>query len=414
MKRVNKYTIVLILGFFAPLINISAQDPDISGYVRNYTGMLTTGSNDFSIVQNTLNLDITGSKGNIAFKANPYVYQYFDKDIDFGIREAYLDLYFDRFDIRFGRQQIIWGKADGAFITDIVSPKDLSEFLLPDFEEIRMGVNALKIDYYIQNSSIEFVWIPIFTETKLPEQSSIWYPDLLNQDTNISFTEAKTVNSNFENSEVFLKYSRLSSAIDFELMAGYMWDDDFTAHKFPQMDTVTSTMGIQIRPEYHRLGVAGGSFSTSVGGTVLRGEAAYYMDKYFTTFNISYNEGLLQKDYLHYLVGYDFSLFDISMSMQFIQEYIMDYDHQITNEEFENTMTFLANKSFFRETLILDLFAYIGLNNEDALIRPKLTYSISDGLEVLAGANLFLGNQEGRFGQYDKNDMVFVKMKYSF
>lgn len=406
--------VFLVSGIFVLLTNLSAQEPDISGYVRNYTGMLTTGSNDFSIVQNTLNLDITGSKGNIAFKANPYVYQYFDRDIDFGIREAYLDLYFDRFDIRFGRQQIIWGKADGAFITDIVSPKDLSEFLLPDFEEIRMGVNALKVDYYIQNSSFEFVWIPVFTETKLPEQSSIWYPDLIYQDSNISFAEAKEVNSNLENSEVFLKYSRLSSAIDFELMAGYMWDDDFTAHKIPQMDTTTNSMGIQIKPEYHRLGVSGGSFSTSLGGTVLRGEAAYYMDKYFTISNISYNEGLLQKDYLHYLLGYDFSLFDISMSVQFIQEYILDYTDDIINDEFENTMTFLVNETFFRETLTLELFSYIGLNNEDALIRPKLTYSISDGLEVLAGANLFVGNSEGRFGQYDKNDMVFVKMKYSF
>ena len=148
-----------------------------------------------------------------------------------------------------------------------------------------------------------------------------------------------------------------------------------------------------------------------MGGTVLRGEAAYYIGKYFTTSNVLDNDGLLKKDYLHYLLGYDFSLFDISMSVQFIQEYILDYDDQITNDEFENTMTFLATQSFFRETLVLDLFAYIGLNNEDALIRPKATYSISDGLEVLVGANLFLGSNEGRLGQYDKNDMVFIKMK---
>ncbi|MGC9375727.1 MAG: DUF1302 family protein [Bacteroidales bacterium] len=413
MKTVNKYIVFLVLSIFIQLNKVDAQEPDISGYVRNYTGMLTTGSNDFSIVQNTLNLDITGSKGNIAFKANPYVYQYFDREIDFGIREAYLDLYLDKMDIRFGRQQIIWGKADGAFITDIVSPKDLSEFLLPDFEEIRMGVNALKVDYYIQNSSVEFVWIPVFSETKLPEQSSIWYPNLLSQDTNVSFAEAKEIDSNLENSEVFLKFSKLSSAIDFEIMAGYMWDDDFSAHKFPQIDTLTNTMtGIRIEPEYHRLGVAGGSFSTTLGGTVLRSEAAYYMDKHFSTENLI-NDGLIKKNYLHYLVGLDFSIAGITMSTQFIQEYILDYADDITNDEVENTMTILVNETFFRETLTLELFSYIGLNNADALVRPKLTYNISDGLDVLAGANLFFGDS-GRFGQYDKNDMVFMKLKYSF
>lgn len=414
MKKIRLYLLILVLISVAGYSNVMGQEPDISGYVRNYTGMLTTGSNDFSIIQNTLNLDITGSKGNVAFKANPYVYQYFDKDIDFGLREAYLDLYLGNFDFRVGRQQIIWGKADGAFITDIVSPKNLSEFLLPDFEEIRMGVNAVKIDYYLKSNTFEFVWIPIFTSTKLPDQNSIWFPNLIENDLNISFTEAKEVNSNLENSEVFLKYSRLSSAIDFELMAGYMWDDDFTAHKFPQMDTVTHALsGIEIQPEYHRLGVAGGSFSTSLGGTVLRAEAAYYMDKYFWTENILINEGLTQKDYLHYLAGYDFSLFDVSMSVQFIQEYILDYSNELNNNEFESTMTFLANKSFLRETLFLDLFAYVGFNNGDALIRPKITYAVSDGLELLAGANLFIGDT-GNFGQYNKNDMVFLKLKYSF
>ncbi len=413
MKKNIKYSLLFASLFLSIIFGAKSQEPDFSGYVRNYTGMLTTGSNDFSIVQNTFNLDITGSKGNIAFKANPYVYHYFDRELDFGIREAYIDIYFKHFDIRFGRQQIIWGKADGAFITDIVSPKDLSEFLLPDFEEIRMGVNALKIDYYLNRNTFQLVWIPVFTPTELPDRNSIWFPQLTDQTVPLTFNDAEDVDVNLENSELFLKYSLLSSAIDFELMAGYLWDDDFSAHKFPQMDTLTNTItGIRIEPEYHRMGVAGGSFSTTLGGMILRSEGAYYMDKHFSTENLQ-NDGLMKKDYLHYLVGLDFSIAGITMSAQFIQEYILDYSDDIINDEFDNTMTFLVNESFFRETLTLELFSYIGLNNGDALVRPKLTYNISDGLDVLAGANLFLGDS-GRFGQYDKNDMVFLKLKYSF
>jgi hypothetical protein len=160
------------------------------------------------------------------------------------------------------------------------------------------------------------------------------------------------------------------------------------------------------------MGVAGGSFSTTLGGTVLRSEGAYYMDKHFST-EIFQNEGLMKKDYLHYLAGLDFSIAGVTMSTQFIQEYILDYSSDMVNDEFENTMTFLINDTFFRETLMLELFSYVGLNNGDALVRPKVTYSISDGLDILAGANLFFGDS-GRFGQYDKNDMVFMKLKYSF
>lgn len=85
----------------------------------------------------------------------------------------------------------------------------------------------------------------------------------------------------------------------------------------------------------------------------------------------------------------------------------------MAKEELENTMTFLARKDFFREKLWLELFTYVGLNNEDALIRPKITYAFADGFEVLGGANIFLGDS-GNFGQYSDNDMVYMKLKYSF
>lgn len=91
------------------------------------------------------------------------------------LRELYLDLYFNNFDLRIGKQQIVWGKADGAFITDLVSPLNLTEFLLPDFDEIRIGVNAVKFDYYLGNNTFEIIWLPNFTPAEKPGDGSIWY-----------------------------------------------------------------------------------------------------------------------------------------------------------------------------------------------------------------------------------------------
>ena len=34
-------------------------------------------------------------------------------------------------------------------------------------------------------------------------------------------------------------------------------------------------------------------------------------------------------------------------------------------------------------------------------------------MQTLLGTNLFLGD-EGTFGQFDSNDMVYAKLKYSF
>ncbi len=401
-----------LLLFFS--LGIEGESLNFTGYVRNYTGVLFEGDNDFSIIQNTFNLNLEHSKDKIAFKVNPYIYNYQNKDLEVGLRQAYMDIFFNSMDIRIGKQQIIWGKADGVFITDVVSPKDLREFLLPEFDEIRMGVTAVKFDYYIGDSTVEFVWVPVFTPTGMPEESSIWKPRFdFPLQPEFDYSRQK-VQESLKNSEVFLKYSTVSSAIDLEFMAGYMWDDDPAMHTVKNIDPVTKQPeSITIIPEHHRLGLVGGSFSTTIGGYVIRGEGAYYFGKYFLSDDPVIEEGVIEKDYLQYLIGLDFTLLDIKMSVQFIQQLILNYDEPIVNDRAENMMTFLATKDFLRETLFLELFTYVGLNNGDALIRGKVTYKLTDGFEVLLGANIFTGDA-GMFGQYNKNDMVYAKLKYSF
>ena len=397
---------------FILVCGADAQQLNWSGYVRNYTGMLLK-NNEYAIIQNTFNLNIEQSRNRVAFKADPYIYQYSNEEMEIGLREIYMDIYFDSVDLRIGKQQIIWGKADGVFITDIVSPKDLSEFLLRDFDEIRMGITSLKADYYIGDNTFEFVWVPVFTPTKMPGKNSIWYPKMHFPVTPVFDYSQGKVDSRLDNSEVFAKFSALTSAVDFEIMGGYMWDDDPTMHITRTIDPDTHRPGLTVTPRHHRLGLAGGSFSTTLGGFVLRGEGAYYNGKYFNSEDTTLTDGTVKKDYLHYLIGIDYTLWNIHLSSQFVQQAILGYEELMMNDEYENTITFLASRDFLRETLRLELFSYIGLNNSDALIRPKVIYDLADGFELLLGANIFVGD-EGRFGQYNDNDMIYTKVKYSF
>jgi len=392
----------------------AGQTPSITGFVRYYNGILTQGDNEYSILQNTLDINLEHGRGNVTFLANPVIYHHPDRPLSIDLREAYTDIYFDDIDLRIGKQQIIWGKADGVFITDIISPKDLSEFLLPDFEEIRIGVNAIKADYYFGNHTLEIVWLPVFEPTRLPEQNSIWLPDM-DFPVAPAFDESgRAVKPTLGNSELFAKYAAITSAIDFELVAGYAWDDDPALHVSRVIDPETRQLSaLTVRPQHHRLSIAGGSFSTSVGPIVLRAESAYYDGKRFATTKPLDDDGIAKKDYIHYLVGVDASVWDLTLSGQFIQQAILNYDAALQQDEFENTMTLLLRRDLFRETLTVDLFSYIGLNSGDALIRPRIYYDLTDGVELLLGANIFSGN-EGRFGQYDDNDMLYVKLKYSF
>ncbi|MCK5703621.1 MAG: hypothetical protein KAI29_20830, partial [Cyclobacteriaceae bacterium] len=421
--------------------SLAAQGISLNGYVRNYTGVLMGGDNEFSILQNTFNLNLEHSKDNVSFKVNPLIYSYENGDPSFDIREAYIDIFFDAVDLRIGKQQIIWGKADGVFITDIISPKNLSEFLLPDFDEIRIGTTSLKANYYLGNSTFELVWTPAFTPTELPGEDSHWYraPEFKSPNENIpsptlayDYTQ-KAIPASLENSETFLKFSGVSSFIDYEIMGGTIYDDDPTMHI--DFNPNPNAMGLPepiltLTPQHHRLSVFGGSTGMDVKGYVIRTEAAYYAGKFFQAneihtlntpqgqMNMTLPSALVEKDYLHYLIGTDFAIGETKLSAQFIQKYILDYDDTIIQSEFSNMATFLAVRSFMNETLTMQLFTYYDITNEDALIRPTVSYDLSDGFEILGGANIFMAginnDYTSSFGYYDDNDMLYVKLKYSF
>ena len=53
------------------------QGIQVNGFARNYTGILLNDHNEYSIVQNTLDLDLSHSRDGISFKANPYLYHYY-------------------------------------------------------------------------------------------------------------------------------------------------------------------------------------------------------------------------------------------------------------------------------------------------------------------------------------------------
>lgn len=418
MKAIKNILKTVVLGFSLLTSVISqaqTEEPllEVNGFARNYTGILYENG-DFSILQNTLDLTLKHKRDNVSFLANPFYYQYPYQEDYFDFRELYMDIYTKKLDLRIGKQQIVWGQADGVFITDIVSPLNLTEFLLWDFNEIRIGVTAVKAKYYLHpDHNIEAVWIPIFTPSITPDSSSIWSPEQTFPAPPTFDYSNTSVASNVENSEFFLRYSISKSAVDVQFIGAYTWEDTPTTHVQKEIDSTMNLTGITITPEYHRLVMGGGNFSASVGDFIVRGEAAYYNGKYFQTTDPMAVDALIQKDYLNYVVGLDRTLGDWKLSGQFIQKVVFNYDDRMTNNAIDNLMTIMISKPLFREQVRLELFSYVGLTNEDALVRVRGFYFPYDGLGVELGTNLFLGEQ-GLFGQYNQNSMIYTRVKYSF
>jgi len=74
------------------------------------------------------------------------------------LREAYIDTNYDDWAIRVGKQQVVWGTADGAKLLDIINPTDYSEMAQNQMEDSRIPVwmiNSEKIQE--DGSSIQVI-----------------------------------------------------------------------------------------------------------------------------------------------------------------------------------------------------------------------------------------------------------------
>lgn len=398
MKRTA--AVIAALALVLPAF-LHAGDIELTGMLRSYTGSRFSEA-DTPAAEQTVDLSLQGWGDLSRMLINPYVYVDADGELDAGIREAYIDLFLPSLDIRIGKQAVVWGEAEGAFITDIVSPQDLRSFILADFREVRMGVAAVKADWYAGPFTIETVWLPRFVPASQPDADSIWHtasmPDM---------SGAQLPGSELENSEVFGKISYFGSAFNAELMAGYAWDD-LPVLTGPAPSAVVG---------YERLTVAGGSFSTTIGSVVLRTEAAAYLDRAFTrveTPGAPPTLGTAEHHQIHALGGLDWSMAGIDFSSQYIAQYIHDWNESLMAEEYVQTVTFRMRDSFLSDTLTLQLFGYFGLDPADALLRPSLTWSLEDGVELETGAEIFLGDETGTFGRYADNSLAYLSLRWYF
>ncbi len=81
-------------------------------------------------------------------------------------REFYIDVEYEDTFIRFGRQQIVWGKTDAFRLQDVINPIDFSYHnVFPDLEERRIPVLALDVIHSfgnvgpLEDVSLEFAWV---------------------------------------------------------------------------------------------------------------------------------------------------------------------------------------------------------------------------------------------------------------
>ncbi|HLG21605.1 MAG TPA: DUF1302 family protein [Candidatus Manganitrophaceae bacterium] len=341
------------------------------------------------------------------------------------LKELYLDVNLQNLDLRIGRQIVRWGVVEGARVTDEINPLDFYELILRDIDDRYIPLFMFKADVYWGANAFEGILIPEI-EGHLPApRGSEWEQFRFLPNIREPENAWEEFPRHVENTEVALKYTRVFSGFELSGSYFYTWDD------FPSSFRTIAGLGefgvaptVDFTPRYNRLRIYGATFSRTFPGFVLNAEAAYVNGKIFgTRFGnaLSTALGEEQKDYVKYAAGVDSHILGMDVSPAVIQQYILNHQEGIIQDQFDTVGALFIRKEFIHNVWAGNLLLLYFVNDNDWLFRPRTLYNITDRLRLSFGLDVFQGKigtgMPGEFhfiGFFDNNDRIFWDITYSF
>ena len=361
---------------------------------------------------------------------------YFNEvNTDFQLKEAYAGYQSDKLDVFLGNQIITWGRTDGFNPTNNVTPNDYF-FLTADLDDQKLSNFMLRIKYRFNPIfEIELIGIPIY-------KPSNYRFDLFDTGEGVSYGEVVLPNKTFENGSLAARLNFEFPKIGFSLswFKGY---DPFSGFNVQSVDWSTGMPLITNTATPYLKNTIGLDFALPVSSWILRGEAAYNITKEFEQ-----NMHIPNPNF-GYVAGLEHNFWGITTIFQYVGKYTIDFTelqepilidptnplaqmqyaedmiiYESTNfnrkmfyqqEETNHAVVVSLNKSFAYDTWNIELAGYYNITSEELMIRPKITWKISDILSTSFGGTYMEGPEKSIFN-YSAPILsgAFLELKASF
>ena len=339
--------------------------------------------------------------------------------VELELREFYLQGAIGETFLTLGKQQIVWGKSDGLKVLDIVNPQSFREFILDDFDNSRIPLWTVNIEQTVADWDLQFLWVPDQTYHALPKQNAsytITSAELIPTapiGVDVNIEQARRPNNIILDSDVGFRATTFWKGWD--ITFNYLYQYNNLAVLRQNLSMVNGKPVVTITPEYERTHVIGGTFSNAFSDWVIRGELGYFTDHYFIAKNSLQNQGVVKSPELHTVLGLDWNApWDILVSGQLIQSWVINDADKTTRDKLDTTLTGLVRRNFMYDTLVAEVLLIANTNNGDGIIRPKVSYEWQDNIKTWLGADIFYGDSQGVFGQFDRSDRVVVGLEISY
>lgn len=335
------------------------------------------------------------------------------------LREAFLKFRLgSNLDVKVGRQILTWGTGDLVFINDVFAKDYQSFFVGRDDQYLKAPQNAVRIAYYNPLGEFSLVWSPRFEANRLPEgQRLSFYNPMADSgrggivgamnpaNTPVALPEAK-----FENGEFA---TRLQRQVGYFALAGYFYKGFYKNPVGFDMANMTP-----IHPE---LNIYGASARGMFLGGIMWLEGGYFDSRQ----DADGDDPTIPNSSVSGLLGFERQVAgNLTANLQWQADYMLDHEvyemqqnqaGMHVRDEVRHLLTTRWTKLLHNELVTLSAFAFYSPSDQDAYIRLSAAYKYTDELTLAVGGNIFEGNCEATdFGQFQKNDNVYVKATYGF
>lgn len=341
------------------------------------------------------------------------------ENVDVELRELFVEKAVGPVFLRIGKQQIVWGESDGLKVLDVVNPQDFREFILDEFEDSRIPLWAVNIEVPVGPVVAELLWVPdpSFHEIPGSDAEFAFAAERFLPPSRRGFIPALGAEERpqgmLDDGDAGLRLTSHVQGVDLSLVYLYRYDDR-PVFRASEIDSPQGPV-LFFTPQYKRTHLVGGTFSTAWGNLTVRGEAALQTDRFLSTTDPSDGDALVEEPELSTVLGLDwFGFRRTFLSLQVFQTFLLGNASGLLQDRVDTNFTFFAQRSFRHERVRLEGIWLQNLNDGDGLLRPRVVVEVRDGVDVWLGGDVFYGNRDGIFGQFDAKDRVTLGVQWGF
>jgi hypothetical protein len=329
------------------------------------------------------------------------------------LRENYIDIGAGDWDFRLGRQQVVWGEMVGLFFADVVTAKDLRQFILPDFEILRIPQWTLRAEYTKGDAHAELIWIPVPSYDEIGKPGAEFFPAAPAPPPGFAtvYDAEQTPERDLSHTNYGARFSYLKNGWD--LSAFYYGSMDSQAAYFRRIDDGPEPAYIY-QARHERINQYGGTLAKDFGDFVLKAETVYTHGRNFSTLNADDDDGVVRQNTVDVVVGLDFALpSETRLNLQVFERAFTNHDPGIIPGRHETGYSVLLNLKF-TDRLEGEVLWISSFNRTDWMVRPRLIWSLGNNWRLQGGVDIFGGEPTGLFGQYDDRDRIHAELRYDF